>query len=228
MMPGPFHPRFEDLPTVLPVFPLQGAMVLPWGKLPLNIFEPRYLAMIQDALGAGRMIGMIQPRRRTAEVGTGDPPNRPLPLYDVGCLGRLTNFAETEDGRFLITLTGVLRFRIAEEPPGRRGYRVVVPDYAPFRADLDPPPAEEIPRHRLMTAMAGYVTREELPLNVKVFEDLKEPELVTTLCMLCPFEVSEKQALLEAPTLGERARMLLALLEMASFAATAGDPGTRQ
>ena len=227
MMPGPFHPRFEDLPSLLPVFPLQGALLLPWGKLPLNVFEPRYLTMIQDALGLGRMIGMVQPRRRDPGMGSGDPAENPAPLYGVGCAGRITNFAETDDGRLLITLTGLTRFRVHEERPPRRGYRQVVPDYTPYRVDLDPPPDMDIPRKAIMTALAGYVAREELPLNMKVFDDLKAPELITALSMLCPFGVAEKQALLEAETPKARADMLLTLLEMASYAG-GGDPKARQ
>lgn len=227
MMPGPFHPRFEDLPPLLPVFPLQGALLLPWGKMPLNIFEPRYLAMIQDALGLGRMIGMIQPRRRDPGVGTGDPADNPTPLYTIGCVGRISSFSETDDGRLLVTLTGLLRFRVGDERPPRRGYRLVAPDYAPYRADLDPPPDAAIPRQDIMTALAGYVAREELPLNLKVFEDLKAPELITALSMLCPFGVPEKQALLEAESLEARAGMLLTLLQMAGYAG-GGDPKARQ
>lgn len=226
MIPGPFHPRFEDLPALVPVFPLQGALLLPWGRLPLNIFEPRYLAMVQDALGMGRMIGMIQPRRREPGAGSGDPVDSPAPLYDVGCLGRISSFNETEDGRIQITLSGQLRFRVAEERPLRQGYRLVVPDYTDFRADLEPSSEAVIPREALMAALAGYAAREELPLNVKILQDLKAPELVTALCMICPFGVPEKQALLEADGLVGRAEMLLTLLTMAGYAN--GGPKARQ
>ena len=151
MAAAAFHPAFEDLPPEIPVFPLPGALLLPRARLPLNIFEPRYLAMTQDALAAGRMFGMIQP-----EPGAPRGPTGPG-LYRVGCLGRLSSFAETEDGRFLITLTGVIRFRVAEELPMRRGYRRVRADYAPYRADLDlaqePPPLD---RARLVGALRAF------------------------------------------------------------------------
>lgn len=227
MIPGPFHPRFEDLPAVLPLFPLQGALLLPWGKLPLNVFEPRYLAMVQDSLAMGRTIGMIQPRQRDAAVGSGDPASNPAPLYGVGCAGRVSSFSETEDGRLLITLTGLARFAVAEERPMRRGYRLAVPDYAPYRADLEPVSDVEIPRQALMAALTSYAEREELPINVKIFQELKAPEFVTALCMVCPFDVPEKQALLEADGLAARAEMLLMLLTMAGYAGS-GDSTSRQ
>ena len=125
-----FEPRPEDLPRDFPVFPLPGALLLPRGKLPLNIFEPRYLAMTEDALGAGRVFGMIQPDPRLPEG-----PNGPG-LYRVGCLGRLVSFSETDDGRYLITLLGLSRFAVSEELPMRRGYRRVQADFSPFLADL--------------------------------------------------------------------------------------------
>src|SRR5579872_261431 len=115
----PFHPRVDELPGEFPVFPLPGALLLPRGKLPLNIFEPRYLAMTEDALGAGRMLAMIQPDANLPETANGTA------LFRVGCLGRLSSFSETDDGRYLITLTGVIRFAIAEEIGMRRGYRRV-------------------------------------------------------------------------------------------------------
>ena len=127
-----FHLGRTELPEAFPIFPLPGALLLPRSKLPLNIFEPRYLAMVEDALGAGRMIAMIQPDA-SAPVTTKGPG-----LFRVGCLGRLTSFSETEDGRYQITLAGVTRFRVAEELESIRGYRRVRGDYAPFVRDLDP------------------------------------------------------------------------------------------
>src|SRR5215213_5950632 len=126
-----FHPRAEDLPSDFAVFPLTGALLLPRGKLPLNIFEPRYKAMVEDSLGNGRMFGMTQPDPNASEGDAGPG------LYRVGCLGRLSSFSETDDGRFLITLTGVIRFAIAGEIDMRRGYRRVRGDYTAYRADLD-------------------------------------------------------------------------------------------
>lgn len=212
MIIGAFHPRFDDLPPVLPIFPLGGALLLPGGKLPLNIFEPRYVAMVQDCLGLGRMIGMIQPK----EAETVAPGKGPA-LYDVGCAGRVTSFSETDDGRFLITLTGVLRFAIKGERPGRGGYRLIEPDWEPFRKDLDGPGALVIDRDRLLDSVSTYLNRRDLPLNRRLLEEIPEPDLVTSLAMICPFEIEEKQALLEAPDLQARHDMLVALLDMARF-----------
>ena len=209
----PFHPTFDALPAEIPVFPLSGALLLPEGRLPLNIFEPRYLAMVQDSLGTGRLFGMVQ----------GDPA---LPrqggeaqLYRVGCLGRVSSFAEAEDGRLLITLTGVIRYRIAGEIEGRRGYRRVRADYAEFAADLDlgaPPPV--LDRAALLGALRPYFRARGIEANWEAIEGTGDATLVTTLSMLCPFDVREKQALLEAPGVEDRARMLIALLQMNAHA----------
>jgi Lon protease-like protein len=206
-----FHPAFADLPSEIPIFPLSGALLLPEGRLPLNIFEPRYLAMVEDALAAGRMLGMVQGDPSAPRLG------RDSQVYGVGCLGRISSFAETDDGRFLITLTGVIRYRIAEEIEGRRGYRRVKAGYAEFGDDLDtdqpPPPLD---RPALVTALRGYFRARGIEANWDALERTGDALLVTTLCMVCPFEVREKQALLEAPQPADRARMLVALLEMDS------------
>lgn len=221
-IPGAFHPRFADLPPVLPVFPLSGALLLPWGRLPLNVFEPRYLAMVQDALGMGRMIGMIQPRTSEAAVGEAAPP----PLYDVGCAGRITSFAETDDGRILMTLTGCVRFRVAQERPIHRGYRLVEPDFSPYRDDLEADGDITIDSRRVMTALADFLSAFDLPVNAKALMDLPPGQLVSTVAMAFPFEPREKQALLEAATPQSRADILLALLELA--AAGGGADAMRQ
>ena len=212
---GPFHPQRQDLPAVLPVFPLSGALLLPGGRLPLNIFEPRYLALVQDSLGLGRMMGMIQPAEPEA------PPGQPQrKLFSVGCLGRITSFAETSDGRFLITLTGVIRFHAGEELPMQRGYRRLVPDYGAYGADLAPAPqAPELfrDRRRLLPALSGFLAAADLPLNLGALEGLPDDQVVNTLSMICPLEAPEKQALLEAFSLQDRADMLLTILELASY-----------
>ena len=192
------------------MFPLAGALLLPHGRLPLNIFEPRYLAMIEDALGAGRLLGMVQgdPSRARDERGSA--------IYTVGCLGRLSSFSETEDGRFLITLSGISRFRITEELATRRGYRRMSVDYAEFRADQAPLPAHEtVTRAEFMAALRPYFTSQGMEVNWEAIEKTPEAMLVNTLSMLCPFAVAEKQALLEAPSDAERTAMLLALMRMA-------------
>jgi Lon protease-like protein len=222
MNPGAFHPSFSALPEQLPIFPLLGALVVPWGKLPLNIFEPRYLNMVEDCLGAGRMIGMIQPRKAYRHPG-----EAPVPLHTVGCAGRVTSFSENADGRMMITLSGVIRFTVRKELPMRRGYRMVSPNWSAYEQDLAIPGPITVNCRNLLVAMAGFVSQNELPMNLRLLEELKGPDLVNALSMLCPFDAQEKQALLEAPTLQARADMLFALLQMANYTDAAG-PMVRQ
>ncbi len=207
----PFHPLPEQLPPEIAVFPLSGALLLPGGRLPLNIFEPRYLAMVEDSLAQGRMLGMIQgdpSRPRDAAGGSA--------LFGIGCLGRLSSFAETEDGRLLITLTGVARFQVEEELPMRRGYRRVRADYAPFLADLEPETLP-VPQAEILAALRPYFASQGMEANHEAIAALSGPALVTTLSMVCPFTVAEKQALLEATTLPDRAATLLTLLRMGAM-----------
>src|SRR3954454_12989140 len=215
-----FHPRVDDLPGEFPVFPLAGALLLPRGKLPLNIFEPRYLAMTEDALGQGRMLGMIQPDATLPDSDRGPG------LFRVGCLGRLSSFSETDDGRYLITLTGVIRFAITAEIALHRGYRRVRGDLTPYHGDLT---LEERPigvgRDAMLAALRGYFTHRGFDANWDAIRRLPDDMLVTTLSMVCPFEPAEKQALLEAPSDTERAATLLALLQMGAMAPDA--PGGR-
>ncbi len=204
-----FHTRPEDLPAEFAVFPLSGALLLPQGKLPLNIFERRYLAMTEDSLAAGRMFAMIQPDPNA-------PPDDHGPgLYRVGCLGRLSSFSETDDGRFLITLTGLARFDIAEELPNYRGYRRVRADYTRFPGDLNATPEHSgVEREALLTALRAYFTGQKFDANWDAIHRMPDEALIVTLSMVCPFEPAEKQALLEAPTDADRAATLLALLQM--------------
>ncbi|MFN3447643.1 MAG: LON peptidase substrate-binding domain-containing protein [Roseococcus sp.] len=205
----PFQPAPEQLPEEIAIFPLSGALLLPGGRLPLNIFEPRYLAMTLDSLAQGRLFGMIQgdPSKPRTERGS--------TIYGVGCLGRISSFSETEDGRLLITLTGVIRFRVAEELEMRRGYRRVRADYSRYLADLEPPP-EVAPCEAILAALRPYFAAKGIEANWSAIESMSGPALVTTLAMVCPFAVPEKQALLEAPGLRERAETLIALLRMAA------------
>lgn len=204
------RPQLNQLPDEFPVFPLGGALLLPGGHLPLNIFEPRYLAMVEDALGAGRYFGMVQPDKR---LGQGE--NGPG-LYRIGCLGRLTSFDETADGRFLITLTGIARFTVVEEIEMRRGYRRVRAGLAGFAGDLRAPGEDGLPfsRHSLEDALRRYFINAGMELNWDGLEAMPDAILVTSLSMACPFTNEEKQALLEAKDTAERARALLALLEI--------------
>jgi Lon protease-like protein len=201
--------RADDLPAEFAVFPLGGALLLPRGRLPLNIFEPRYLAMTEDSLAQGRMFGMIQPDPAAPERETGPG------LYRIGCLGRLSSFGETDDGRFLITLTGVIRFAVAEEVAMRRGYRRVRGDFSAYGEDLELAPQPiGVTRAELLGALRQYFARRGYDANWESIERMPDDMLVVTLSMVCPFEPAEKQALLEAPTEADRATDLLALLRL--------------
>jgi Lon protease-like protein len=205
---GPFDPSFADLPAELPIFPLAGAVLLPGGKLPLNIFEKRYLAMTRFALrSSSRMIGMIQPREEGEE-------SQPA-VYDTGCAGRIVAFSETDDGRYLIALGGVARFRVVRELEMVEGFRRVAADFSAFPADLEDDTRTPIDRERLINALKAYFTQESINANWEAIVEAPDDRLVTTLAMVCPFANQEKQALLESPNLGERSRMMIALIEMA-------------
>lgn len=211
------HPRPEAPPEEIPIFPLAGALLLPGGRLPLNIFEPRYLAMVDDALGRGRLLGMVLP-----------DPARPRPqgrstIYRAGCLGRIASFSETGDGRYLITLLGTHRFRVLEElPDSPRGYRRVRADHAAFPADARPVSDAAVEREALLAALRPYFQARRIEADWPAIERTPPAMLVTTLCMICPFDDAEKQALLEAPDLAARAAMLVALLRMDSAGPAAG------
>jgi Lon protease-like protein len=199
-----------ELPSVLPIFPLAGVLLLARGRLPLNIFEPRYLAMTRDALGGERLIGMVQP---TDPRVVGDNP----PVYPTGCAGRITSFSETDDGRFLIGLTGVSRFRIREELPLLRGYRRVVPNWREFARDLESEEQPAFDRDRLLRGLRTYFQHHKIEADWDAITSVPGERLVTSIAMVCPFEPNEKQALLEALDLDERARLLTAIIEMAAL-----------
>jgi len=223
MRRGPFDPSFDELPGVVPIFPLSGVLLLPGGKLPLNIFEPRYLAMTRDALAGDRIIGMIQPAPyREAAPDAADSPWPPV--YPTGCAGRITSFAETDDGRYLITLTGLCRFNLAEELALHPdGYRRVVPDFAPYRQDLEAEADAPIDRPRLCKALRAYFGLQGISVDWEAIEKTGDEKLVTSLAMICPFEPSEKQALLESANLTERCHRMTALMEMAVLNGAAED-----
>ncbi len=212
----PFDPDFASLPRSIPVFPLPGVLLLPRGKLPLNVFEPRYLHMVQDALAAERMIGMIQP---TEEERDGHPPA----LYRTGCAGRIVAFSETDDGRLLITLAGLCRFDVAEEVPTTRGYRRVVPSWDRFAADLAEEVEPDLDRGRLLKSVEAYFKAQGLSADWDAIKSTPDGRLLVALAMVCPFAPNEKQALLEAPDPTARAGTLIALMEMAALAAPSSD-----
>ncbi len=199
----------ETLPETLPLFPLTGVLLLPHGNLPLNIFEPRYLNMTIEALGRGRMIGMVQPRHAQP-----DPVADTAELYETGCAGRIISFAETEDGRYLITLLGVSRFRILAELEPAGGYRWARAGYESFAGDLGVD-AGATDRPRLLEAVKAFFRVKGLDADGQALDDAPDEALVTSLSMLCPFEPREKQALLECAGLTERGKLLTELMEMA-------------
>ena len=204
--------KASDLPQVIPVFPLSGVILLARGQLPLNVFEPRYLNMVDDAMAGDRLIGLVQPMGGT----------RALPgLSPVGCAGRITSFAETSDGRYLITLTGVCRFRVTSELQVKTPYRQVRADFAPFEADLRAPdPAADFDRDHFLDALRPYLEHRGLNVDWDTAEAAPQEALINSLAMALPFEPPEKQALLEAPSLENRDEALTALLRI-----DAADPG---
>src|SRR6202050_3281139 len=199
-----------DLPPVIPVFPLPGALLLPRGQMPLNIFEPRYLAMVDDSLRDGhRLVGMIQPD--TAHPGPEAKPN----LYRIGCAGRITQLAETGDGRYLLQLTGVARFRIEEELRVATAYRQCRVTYAPFAADFVARKGEEaVDRKTLLEALQAFLKANNLKADWDGIESAPNEALVNALAMMSAYGPAEKQAMLEAPDLKTRAEILVAITEM--------------
>ena len=201
--------RLADLPGLVPVFPLPGALLLPRARLPLHIFEPRYLAMLDDTMKTDhRLIGMIQPR----EVPGTDEQR----LQAIGCAGRLTALSETEDGRYLITLSGVSRYRVVEEEEGFQPYRRCRIDWGSFSRDRGS--AEEDPdfdRKCFLNLLGRYFRESNLSTDWSALEDAEDELLINSISMLCPFEPEDKQALLEAPTLSTRRETLVTLLEFA-------------
>jgi Lon protease-like protein len=199
----------SDLPDIIPVFPLPGALLLPRGQMPLNIFEPRYLAMIDDALRSGkRLIGMIQPdaRQKAAE---------PTPLYKVGCVGRITQLSESGDGRYLLELTGVSRFKVTEELVVDTPYRQAQVSYAPFADDFIARKGEnEVDRPALLRTLRDFLKANDLSADWKGIDKAPNEALVNALSMMSPYGPAEKQALLEARDLKTRAEILIAVTEI--------------
>jgi Lon protease-like protein len=207
---NPVYRSPADLPATIPVFPLAGALLLPRGELPLNIFEPRYHAMIDDALKGGRVVGMIQPDESKLSVAM-----HPA-LFQVGCAGRITQLTETGDGRYLITLSGIARFRLLEELAVTTPYRQCRVDFAPFASDFSPRQGEEaVDRSALMKTLKAYLEANRMEADWSDIKNAPTEALVNGLSMMSPYGPREKQALLEAPDLKTRAETLIAVTEMA-------------
>jgi hypothetical protein len=210
----------EDCPLVIPVFPLTGALLLPRGQMPLNIFEPRYLAMIDDAIRTHRIVGIIQPEPESGRQSSAPP------LLHVGCIGRVTQFAETGDDRYILTLTGISRFRLVEELSVTTPYRQARVSYEDFPIDFTARAGEdEVDRNGLLKALRSFAKANDLKIDWKGVNEAPNEALVNALAMMCPFGPREKQALLEAPDLRTRAEVLVAITEI-ELARGGGDPET--
>jgi len=205
-MPRRYH-SYSDLPKSLPLFPLTGVVLLPRGHLPLNVFEPRYLEMVDYALRGERLIGMIQPVESEESVLS---PR----LSQVGCAGKIASFQETGDNRYLISLAGICRFRLTGEMEAGTPWRAGLCDFAPFAGDLAQPGEEDFPRERLLAALKAYLTTRDMKADWKSVMTAPGEALINALAMMCPFGPVEKQALLEAQSFQERASTLMALLEI--------------
>jgi len=209
--------RAVALPAITPIFPLPGVLLLPRARLPLHIFEPRYRAMTADALDADGMIAMVQPRDPASEASQPE-------VYDVACLGRIVENERLEDGRWLLTLEGVIRLRIAEEIELKDGYRRVRADYGDFPHDLSSGGADlRLDRDGLLTALANYLSARGLSADQEAIGKLPDEPLVNALAMACPFLPAEKQALLEAIDVPARAELLGALLKLSTVQEAAND-----
>ncbi len=219
------YSSINDLPGTLPIFPLAGAMLLPRGVLPLNIFEPRYVSMVDAALRSGdRLIGMIQPQT----IGPADASASPA-IHDVGCAGRITGFNETDDGRVLMTLTGICRFKVTQELDAMTPFRQVKADYAPFANDLEAGSGElDVSRTALLDVVRRYLDANNLQADWDAIEQSSNEALVNSLSMISPFGPQEKQAMLEADSLEQRNQILIALAEMALAQTQTDDDTTLQ
>jgi Lon protease-like protein len=195
-----------DLPDTIPVFPLPGALLLPRARLPLHIFEPRYLAMLDDTMKTShRLIGMIQPR---------EGPSGEKKLHAIGCAGRLTAFSETEDGRYMITLSGVSRFRVVREVEGFSPYRRCEVSWSGFERDLGGTEEDkDFNRKDFLGLLARYFQAQGLATDWDSLKEAEDELLINSLSMLCPFPPEDKQALLEAPSLTTRRETLVTLIE---------------
>ncbi len=209
MKKNPFAPEFDELPEILPIFPLAGVLLLPCGELPLNVFEPRYLAMVDAAMAGGRMIGMVQPRHGACA----DAGNRSV--YDIGCAGKIVEFQETGDGRYMITLSGISRFRIVKELPQEEiSYRSVYAAWGGFEEDINERQCLQLNREKLKASLKSYFELHEMNCDWGAIDDAPDGRLITCLSMVCPFNACEKQALLEAACCKVRSELFMQMLDM--------------
>lgn len=204
------HHNKHPLPEALPLFPLNGVLLLPRGELPLHVFEPRYTAMVDDALRGDRVIGIIQPKQTHGETVPDS-----APLFAVGCAGRITSFSEAGDGRYYVTLTGLSRFSMRNELPPHNGYRRAAADWGPYARDRDPADHLDLDRVRLRALLESYFQQHGIACDWDYIDGASDEKLITCLSMICPFDAAEKQALLEAVCCNTRAAQFMTMLEMA-------------
>lgn len=205
-------PKNRTLPKTLPLFPLRNVLLLPHGRLPLNIFEPRYIAMVDHALATNRLIGMVRPKQHVTIKQSEDLQD---PLYAIGCAGRIINFMETDDGRYLITLNGISRFHLTEEVNAPAPYRTAQANWSPFSGD--PREAQDIAaniRTKLLTVLRTYLNAAGLKADWESIELASSQSIIHSVSMSCPFGPNEQQALLETPTITQRAETLITLMEI--------------
>jgi len=208
-----FSDTLQKMPVTIPIFPLEGVLLLPGGDLPLNIFEPRYIAMTKNAMGSDRLIGMIQPCETPDKITD----EACKPFYKVGCVGRISSFEETADGRFLINLRGLIRFNLLSHQMTDDGYRLAEVDFPSYARDLkecDQLP-DELKRPKLIEKIQVYLGREGLSIDWDAASYIPDQRFYTLLAMICPFTSAEKQALLEAADFKERCKMLKCLMDIA-------------
>ena len=219
MAGGIFDPEFDQLPMRIPIFPLPSALLLPGGQLPLNIFEPRYLAMVTHALATPtRLIGMVQPLDHKIGDDRAEDPG----LFETGCAGRLSFFQESDDGRFVVALNGVCRFHRLRQELDPNGFLVADVDWQPFANDLRVD-LSALDRDPLIRVLKRYFDMKGFETDWTQIENSDNHQLLATLSMICPFEVAEKQALLEADSMAKRADLLITMMEMALHDETGGN-----
>ena len=209
------YKRPADLPARLAVFPLRGAILLPRATLPLNVFEPRYLAMIDDAMSGSRIIGIVQPAGRDDPAANESPEGKAIALRKIGCAGRITSYQELDDGRLIVTLTGIARFQIGDEAVTAKPYRTISSSYDRFAQDFSIGLGEEtVDRENLLRVLKSYLETNRLKADWNAVQRASSEFLINVLAVMCPYGPEEKQALLEAPDLKTRADVLVALAEM--------------
>ena len=211
-MQSSFSVKFDNLPGLLPVFPLPSVLLLPGGRLPLNIFEPRYISMILDSLSEQRLIGIVQTRTAIEELVADK-----AEVFNIGCLGRIVSFTESSDGRLLITLDGLCRFNLLEELEIRNGYRQFGVSFGKYKADMEDPEGF-IERQEFGKLVKEYFDSENLNIDIGALDKIGDKKLLANLAMLCPFETPEKQALMEADNFNQMLEIMGALMKMSIYA----------